>query len=264
MHELLIKAILTPSAAKEYTAVLRSFLFLPSWLRVQGLLHYLKSYSLSEYVRQSIVIPSLLRYWLQSKYIRQYFLSILQGNSIQDPIRYIVLQFAAAVRSNSVLISNTMSKTDRSNIYLIVQGYRTNLQQMLQALAQSINADKRRLSRPTSRVGTLAVYRPTAATEPSLAELLILSRETTLTVPDILTRQQSIKQGKKADSYLRSIKKPNMHIAIYYQALAKEYGLLVNFNVTIGEDKHRAFKKQIYTTNYRYLEKDLLTKESLR
>lgn len=55
-----------------------------------------------------------------------------------------------------------------------------------------------------------------------------------------------------------------MYIAIYYQALAKEYGLLVNFNVTISEDKHRVFKKWIYTTNYRYLEKDLLTKESLR
>lgn len=55
-----------------------------------------------------------------------------------------------------------------------------------------------------------------------------------------------------------------MYIAIYYQALAKEYGLLVNFNVTISEDKYQAFKKQIYTTNYRYLEKDLLTKESLR
>lgn len=55
-----------------------------------------------------------------------------------------------------------------------------------------------------------------------------------------------------------------MYIAIYYQALAKEYGLLVNFNVTIGKDKHRAFKKWIYTTNYRYPKKDLLTKESLR
>lgn len=136
---------------------------------------------------------------------------------------------------------------------------------MLQALAQSINTDKRRLSRPTSRLGTLAVYRPTAATEPSLAKLLTLSYKATLTSQDPLVgRQQSIKQGKKADSYLRSIKKPNMHIAIYYQTLAKEYGLPVNFNITISKDKHRAFKKQIYTTNYRYLEKDLLTKESLR
>lgn len=63
---------------------------------------------------------------------------------------------------------------------------------------------------------------------------------------------------------MKDIKKPNMHIAIYYPGLCKEYGLPVNFNVLIGEDKHRAFKKWIYTTNYRYLEKDLLIKENLR
>lgn len=70
--------------------------------------------------------------------------------------------------------------------------------------------------------------------------------------------------SKKAEQYLKDIKKPNIHIAIHYPGLCKEYGLLVNFNVLIGEDKHRAFKKWIYTTNYRYLEKDLLIKENLR
>lgn len=159
IYKLLIKAILILGTAKEYRAVLRTFLFLLSQLRIQGLLYYLKSYSLSKYVRQSIVIPSLLRCQLQSKHIRQHFLSILQGNSIQSLdclVGYIILQFAAVARSNSILISNTISETDRNNIYLIVQSYRTNLQQILQALAQSINADKRRLSRPISRVGTLA------------------------------------------------------------------------------------------------------------
>lgn len=55
-----------------------------------------------------------------------------------------------------------------------------------------------------------------------------------------------------------------MYIAIYYPRLYKEYGLPINFNVLIGKDKHRAFKKWIYTTNYRYPKKDLLIKENLR
>lgn len=54
-----------------------------------------------------------------------------------------------------------------------------------------------------------------------------------------------------------------MHIAIYYPGLCKEYSLPVNFNVLISKDKYRGFKKQIYTTNYRHPEKDLLTKENL-
>lgn len=195
MHELLIKAILTLGAVKEYSSVLRSFLFPLSQLRVQGLLYYLKSYSLFKHIRQSIIVPALLRCWLRPKHIRQHFLSVLQGNSISNPISYVILQFVAAARSNSILISNTVSKTDRNNIYLIVQGYRTNLQQMLQALAQSINADKRRLSRPTSRVGTLVAPRASATTttELSLTELLGSSREATpIAQAAPIGRQQSI------------------------------------------------------------------------
>lgn len=71
-------------------------------------------------------------------------------------------------------------------------------------------------------------------------------------------------ESKKVEQYLKDIKKPNIYIAVYYPGLYKEYGLLVNFNVLIREDKHRAFKKWIYTTNYRYPKKDLLIKENLR
>lgn len=70
--------------------------------------------------------------------------------------------------------------------------------------------------------------------------------------------------SKKAEQYLKDIKKPNIHIAIYYLGLCKEYSLPINFNVLISKDKYRGFKKQIYTTNYRYPEKDLLIKENLR
>ena len=55
-----------------------------------------------------------------------------------------------------------------------------------------------------------------------------------------------------------------MHVAVHYPALAEEYGLPVNMSVLVGEDKHRAFKKWIYTTNHRQPEKDLLTKEKQR
>ena len=70
MHSLLLDAILIPSAAKEYSAVLQAFPFPPSWPRVQGPLHHLKSYSLSEHARWSIVIPVLLRCWLWENHIR--------------------------------------------------------------------------------------------------------------------------------------------------------------------------------------------------
>lgn len=55
-----------------------------------------------------------------------------------------------------------------------------------------------------------------------------------------------------------------MYIAIYYPAIVDAFGLPININVLIGEDKYREFKKQIFSTNYRNLEKDLLLKENLR
>lgn len=55
-----------------------------------------------------------------------------------------------------------------------------------------------------------------------------------------------------------------MYIVVYYPSISEEYGLPINVNVLIREDKYREFKKWIYSTNYRYLEKDLLTKENLR
>lgn len=51
LYKLLLEAILTPKATKEYTALLRVWPFPLSWLRVQGLLYYLKSYTISEYAR---------------------------------------------------------------------------------------------------------------------------------------------------------------------------------------------------------------------
>lgn len=55
-----------------------------------------------------------------------------------------------------------------------------------------------------------------------------------------------------------------MYIAIYYPATADAFRLPININILIREDKHRKFKKQIFGTNYRNLEKDLLLKENLR
>lgn len=152
LYNLLLELVLTLKATKEYTAVLRLFLFPLSQLRVQGPLYYLKSYSMSEHVRQSIVVPLLLRYQLREKYIYIHLLNVLRAlaNRITDLTNYIISQFVLAIRSNSVLISQTVSLQDRHQIVDIVYGYRSQLQQLLSTLAQSIVVDKRRALRRAS------------------------------------------------------------------------------------------------------------------
>lgn len=57
MHNLLPDTVLTNAAGREYATKLRSFPFPPGWPRVQGPLHHLKSYRISEHARWSVVIP---------------------------------------------------------------------------------------------------------------------------------------------------------------------------------------------------------------
>lgn len=253
LYSLLLEGILTLSVVKEYTAYLRVVPFPTDWPRVQGPLYYLKSYSLLEYARQSLVAPVLLRtQLLQKKYIRKALLLTL--TSIPDPVSYIYSQYTAAARSNLVLISILVSLADRANIGTIVYSYRTNLQQLLFALSQSIRRDKR-----CSRLRSAVLTASTRVSRELSIEILVLLTEGGPTISASVS-----KANKKAEQYLSDIKKPNIYIAVYYPATSEEYSLPINVNILISKDKYREFKKQIYSTNHRHLEKDLLTKENLR
>ncbi|KAM7201547.1 hypothetical protein V8F20_004775 [Naviculisporaceae sp. PSN 640] len=72
IHEMLIKAILTPSAVMEYARVLRSWPFPPGWTVLPSPVAYLKSYDLTAHAKWSIIIPPLLRHWLREKHINPY------------------------------------------------------------------------------------------------------------------------------------------------------------------------------------------------
>lgn len=186
LYNLLLESVLTPKATKEYTSILRLFLFPLSWLRVQGPLYYLKSYSISEYVRQSIVVLLLLRYQLREKHIRIYLLNVLRAlaNRIADLTNYIISQFALAIRSNSVLISQTVSPQDRYQIVDIVYGYRSQLQQLLSTLAQSIVVDKRRALRCASSTASSTTSSITSSVASSRASSVDVS-DTSLQVSQI-------------------------------------------------------------------------------
>jgi hypothetical protein len=43
-----------------------------------------------------------------------------------------------------------------------------------------------------------------------------------------------------AQTYLKSMKLPNLHTALHYLTLAEEYAMSANLNLLIGEDKHRS------------------------
>jgi len=253
MHSMLLDTLLTQAAAKSYAAMLRSFPFPPSWPRVQGPLHHLKSYSLSEHARWSVVVPVLLRCWLKEKHIRPYLVQMLRKDQTQTPVHHIIQCFAAAATSNCVLMGDFISETDRSNMDSIVSHHRLRFQRLLQLVADSIAADPRR-----------ARSRSVSVDPSSLTSPLIMPE-----MPATAQSQAADTSGPKelaalAQTYLNSMRLPNVHVAVHYLALAEEYAIPANCNVLIGEDKHRHFKKVIYTTNHQHPERDLLHKENIR
>lgn len=191
-----------------------------------------------EHVRQSIVVPLLLRCQLRKKHIRIYLLNILKAptNAIANTnlTNYIISQFAVAIRSNSVLISQTVSLYNRYQIADIIYGYRSQLQQLLSTLTQLIVVDKRHTLRRASSVASSIASLRARLVALSKASSYILQTDSRGRV-----RGRATEQGKKATVYESYIKKPNMYVAIYYAATADEYRLPVNINVLIGEDKHR-------------------------
>ena len=166
MHNLLLDTLLTPQASRAYAALLRRFPFPPSWPRVRGPLHHLKSYSLSEHARWSLVIPVLLRCWLRESHLRRPLVTVFQSNgSPNDLITQIVKCFAAAATSNCVLMSEHISIRDREKIHQIIMGHRVHLQNLLKMVANSLNADPRRSrSRSCSAQPTRETSRPKTIT----------------------------------------------------------------------------------------------------
>ena len=55
----------------------------------------------------------------------------------------------------------------------------------------------------------------------------------------------------------------NVYAALYYEDVVAEYAIVNNCTILSREDKYRFFKKVVIYTNFRDVEKVLLTKESI-
>ena len=55
-----------------------------------------------------------------------------------------------------------------------------------------------------------------------------------------------------------------MHASLHYPEALDHYGLTIHLHVLMGEDKHRQFKEEVYTTNFSNVERLLLQKEALK
>ena len=142
MHEMLVDSILTTKSALEYCNQLRKFPFPPGWGRLQSPLHHLKSYSLSEHARCSIVVPLLLRGWLVEKHVNEHFWNVAVVKT-PDVISYIVSCYANCAKSNSVLMALQVSVEDRANLDAIVMKARRGFQSLCTIASRAVVQNSR-------------------------------------------------------------------------------------------------------------------------
>ena len=231
---------------------MRKFPFPLGWPRLQAPLHHLKSYSLSDHARWSIVAPLLLRGWLEKKHIAAHFWNAASVDN-PDVSSYIISCFAAVTKSNIVLTASYVTIEDRNNTQNIIMEGRTSFQSLCGNASRSIVPNPPSLDqhpRGSRHVaGTVTGTRSRAGSHTSSASALAgVDSPVPGTLP--VSPVPVAKYGPKYDNcsgrekaramkYSKDVKKPNVHMGLHYGHVSEEYGLPANTNVLIGEDKHR-------------------------
>lgn len=211
MHFLLRDGILTKTARVEYASVLRGWPFPPGAPRLQSPTHHLGSYSMSDHGRWTIIIPALLRDWLEEKHLMPRFVAQIQQNQPDaSPVDVVVSTTAAIAKSNSVLMGRKMSDVDRKNMGAIIRRARTMFNQLNIYASQSVG----------SRAASVASIQGETAQTAALDD-----------------RDDST--AKRARQYIADTMRPNAHIGIHYPEIAHEYGLPKNVDSLEGEAFHK-------------------------
>jgi hypothetical protein len=143
-----------------------------------------------------------------------------------DPVAFVVSTFAAAAKSNSVLMTDKLSVEDRLNFEDIIVTHRSRFQALLRYAAKAMTANPRR-SRATSRPGSKVPAREcTTLVEYSVPEAF--------RPPTISKKNTTAETAAKALVYLNDMKRPNVLTTLHYKALLDEYAMPSNLNVLIG------------------------------
>jgi len=302
MHRLLLDGILTGVSQKQYGRELRVWSFPAGWERLMSPLHHLRSYSLAAHARWSVIVPTLLRSWLEPKHIHQLFMRSAKTMLLtdQDVVDYIVSSFACLAKSNSVLMGLKMTAEDRLALDDIVRRTRVRYQQLCSFAARSIVANPRAYSKLGSRAASVvsrgAGIIPAHMGDVEMANAVVTADAMMSSVEaadDDISAQVSA--PKRAAQYIHDMRRPNVHLGVHYKTIAEEYALPVNVNTLLGEAQHRYvtdlawhitpnvwdtlspalyevrqltirryFKSKVYETNHSNVEKILLSKINLQ
>ncbi|KAI9848827.1 MAG: hypothetical protein M1837_006343 [Sclerophora amabilis] len=278
-QELLFTAILTPAAQSQYTSEFQRFPFPPGWARIQSPKRHLKVWSMSEAGRAVIVTPVLLRFWLRPRHMQPKYRLAIEREFASEMAELrlqakdmVVRCFALLAKSASLVGRLSLTADDRNEIGPKIREARRALQRLLECARQG----QRGQGRQDGQLRTTPVTRrnldlgiPSRSVSPSDANSArtldsAASESGGSSIPDPHENHEESVGSVGHTAFSRLQSRPNMHIGLHYEDVAKEYGSPYNTTTFIGEDTHRSFKKDADNGNALNVEEILLTKQNVR
>lgn len=260
-HDLLMRGIMKKTSQKDYAGVLRTWKAPRGWNRLPSPIHHLKSYSLSEHARWSVIIPGLLNSWLKDAHIRPRFWNAavmhpkLEGRTV---VEYIVATAAALARANTAVMGmhlTTALDLQGHSWEAVMEARRMYQQLCIWASFEMVEASGRRResrerSASVSSVGsagssqsyfTQVVNTRVGATVGQADELrqVLQHDQAAARVKDRKGKATWKPTDVEKLSWIGDAIRPNVHIGIHHDLFIDEYALSSNLDTLIGENEHR-------------------------
>ncbi|RYC59161.1 hypothetical protein CHU98_g7042 [Xylaria longipes] len=290
LHNFMFKdqmSILTPTAITEACAVYQSFTVPPRWGRLQSPKKHLDSWRMQELARGSIILPVLLRCWLQVGHIRddcrRIIPRIAHDYFTSDDFLVPTDKFTAAdwvisaswCFAQSVLAifgrhNNINSSTHTQQISRIIISGRKAIQFLCQvnanvhrerAVTRNANNAKRTQKARDGRSATSHAPSYISATSEASCETEYMDTDNAASVGPRPKRRAHPQD--RAQSFISMKGLPNIHTGLHLGDVIREYGSCRLVWTLLGEDKHRQYKSDITGTNHRNPAATLTTHENV-
>lgn len=228
--------ILTSSTLKIFTECFWSFSFSFDWDCIQSSAKHLRSWTMSECVRVSVIVSILLRCWsLKNSHIRFAYCTKLltQCDSEFKAVKWIIYYFAQMIKSNSLIASTSLSVQDCIKLNDIILEVRKEFQIIMHAV-KSIKKKSSKISKTKKLLKE----------ESQACQVSIIFIDSQIS--DIESQVSSITTNIHLDSTstLQIMKNKitvllNVHSVTHFQILTQEYDLLWNVNSLSEEQMYK-------------------------
>ncbi|KAI1430453.1 hypothetical protein GGR50DRAFT_690442 [Xylaria sp. CBS 124048] len=260
VHRLIFQeatSLLTATSVEQAAGIFHYFPTPPGWPRFQSPRTHLDSYSMQEYARGIVVLPIFLRCWLQDHHIKPEIHKFLKSRARDYLVDQDLTSAIGRMSANDLVVTavwtiscSVLATCSRSKTGVVLEDPIASRYDILhkrviagrkafQYLCQ-VQSDASRSKVP----GRL----PVSANAPLQSEASFSQPSVVQTAGSI--RRRRVDPTERTNLFLRWKQLPNVHTGMHLAEVAREYGSCTMVLTLAGEDMHKLYKDEIYSTNH--------------